>query len=244
MTASVSAKRQLRPRYFSPPGTYRALRAVTAWIMRLLYRWDVRGLENAPASGATIIVVNHLHLLDPFAVAPYFTRQIVTLATDKWKRNLLVRTILRWAGVIFVKRGEVDREALKDCLEVLKAGNVLAIAPEGTRSRRRGLQQGKPGVSYLAMRSNAVIVPVVYWGIERLREWAPWRRPLVHVVIGKPFRLPKTEGKVSTDQLEELTELVMLELGRLLPESYRGIYTERIAQYEAGTYKGPAIIPA
>jgi len=191
-----------------------------------------------------MIIVNHLHLLDPFAVAPNFTRQIVTLVASKWADKWLMRAFLNAIGVIYIRRGEVDREALRAGLEVLKAGRVLAIAPEGTRSRSGRLQEAKSGAAYLALRTNAVIVPVAYWGIERLREWRPWRRPTCHVVIGKPFRLPLPEGKLSSDDLPARTDLLMIQLGRLLPESYRGAYAERIAAYEAGQRSGIDIIPA
>ncbi|MBN1402073.1 MAG: 1-acyl-sn-glycerol-3-phosphate acyltransferase [Anaerolineae bacterium] len=240
----TASKSHFRPRYYTPPFTYRLIRVVTAVLMRLIYRWNVVRLGEVPSVGPAIIVVNHLHLLDPFAVAPHVDRQIITLVAHKWRDSWFMRTFLDAIGVIWVRRGEVDREALRDCLEVLQNGQVLAIAPEGTRSRQGGLQQAKAGTSYLAVRSNAVIVPIVYWGIERLREWRPWRRPLVHVVIGKAFRLPRPEGRQTAEKLAQLTELIMLQMARLLPEPYRGVYAERVAAYEAGDRPAVDIIPA
>lgn len=70
MTAGATTKPRLRPRYYTPELTYRLIRYITAAIMRLLYRWDVQGRENVPASGATMIIVNHLHLLDPLPWPP------------------------------------------------------------------------------------------------------------------------------------------------------------------------------
>ena len=233
MGATASGER-LRARYAVPPWQYRTIRTVTDWIMHLLYRWKVTRLGAVPEEGPVIVVVNHLHLLDPFAVAPRTERQIVTLVAGKWRENWFMRTFLDSIGVIYVRRGEVDRQALRDCEEVLHQGKVLAIAPEGTRSRVGSLQEAKPGTSYLVMRTGAVVVPIVYWGIERLKEWRPWRRPQVNVVVGKPFRLPQPEGRLKSEQLAQLTELLMIQIGRLIPESYRGVYAERIAAYEAG----------
>jgi 1-acyl-sn-glycerol-3-phosphate acyltransferase len=59
--------------------------------------------------------------------------------------------------VIPVRRGEADRQALRGALRVLRAGETVLIAPEGTRSPQ--LQRGKVGLAYLAVRSQAVMVP-------------------------------------------------------------------------------------
>jgi hypothetical protein len=53
-------------------------------------------------------------------------------------------------------------------------------------------------------------------------------RPGVHIVYGEPFYLPRTvDGrKISA---AEATDIIMLEIARLLPESYRGVYAEKLA---------------
>lgn len=206
---------------------------VCARLMRLVYRYELSGLENLPSTGPTVIVVNHLHLLDPIAVTPVIRRKVVALAADKWRRNPKTRWLLRMADAIFIRRGEVDRHALRSCLEVLGQGGVLGVAAEGTRSETGSLQRGKPGVAYLATRTNATIVPMAIWGTERLGDWARLRRPTCRVVIGRPFRLPQSSRRLTTEELQELTDQIMIRLGSLLPERYRGVYAERIAAIEA-----------
>lgn len=233
MTVNASIQRA-RFSYQTSPVVYRILKWIINRLMRIIYRYEVTALSDFPASGPTIIAVNHLHLFDPGAVAPVVPRQIVTLAADKYIKDLLLGTFLRLAGSIFVKRGEVDREALRGCLDVLSKGGVLAIAPEGTRSRTGAMQRAKGGIAYLATRTNATIVPFAIWGIERLSDWKQLRRPTCRVIIGKPFKLPPLPEKASTDQLQEMADLIMLKIGLLLPEKYRGVYAERIAAIEAG----------
>ncbi|NLD42490.1 MAG: 1-acyl-sn-glycerol-3-phosphate acyltransferase [Chloroflexi bacterium] len=232
MSVSAAASRPVA--FSADPRMYRALRWLVTWIMRILYNYRVTGQENVPPAGRLIVAVNHLHLFDPFATAPAVPRQITTLAAEKWQRPGIVGWFLRSAGVIFVRRGEVDRQALRACLSVLEEDKALAIAPEGTRSKTHSLQRAKPGIAYLATRSDAPILPVTVWGVERLRDWKHFRRPTCRVVIGRPFRLPKTDGKASTEDLQRYADLVMLRLGRELPEEYRGVYAERIAALEAG----------
>jgi 1-acyl-sn-glycerol-3-phosphate acyltransferase len=238
MTASVVARRH-RPTYQTSPAVYRVMRRLGIWLMHALYDYRVSGAENFPESGPVIIVVNHLHLLDPGAVMPAVPRKIVTLAADKYMRNPLLGLLLRMAGVVFVRRGEVDREALRGCLAVLQSGGVLAVAPEGTRSHTAAMQRAKPGVAYMATRTDALLVPIAFWGVEKLGEWKRLRRPTCNVVIGQPFRLPRPSGKLTTDALQELADSIMVRIGLLLPQSYRGVYAERIASVEAGQAPPP-----
>ena len=241
MTADASA----HPRANHDRGSfgYRLVRLLGGLLMRLLYRVRVSGQAFFPMHGPFILVVNHLHLLDPFAVAPNVPRQVVAMAAAKWRRYLIPRILLNMAGAIFVKRGAVDRQALRASLNVLKEGHILAIAPEGTRSETGTLQRAKAGVAYLALRANVPIVPMVFWGTEHLRDWKRLHRPTLHVVVGKPFRLVKPAGKMTAETLQELSDAVMIQMGQLLPESYRGVYAEQIAMMEQGRLQLDAVLP-
>ena len=243
MTATLSADKPVKPSYRGNRFGYEIIRGIIVGLMHVLYRYRAYGRENIPEAGPTILVLNHLHFFDPGAVVPVLRQQIVTLAAGKWKRVPIWGTILRIAGTIFVRRGEVDRQALRDCIEVLNQGGVLGVAPEGTRSRQGHLQRAKTGVAYLAMRTDAVLVPVAIRGIERISDWAHLRRPHCDVIVGRPFRLRKPEGKVSSADLQEMADQVMVEIGRLLPTSYRGVYAERIAAVEAGREISSAVMP-
>lgn len=226
--------RSNRTAYYTSRLGYRFLWWVFYMLIRIAYRYRPTTRPDFPKSGPTIVAVNHLHMTDPAAVSPILPRQAVTLAAGKWRRFFLVDAILRVAGVIYVRRDEIDREALRQCQHVLARGGVLAIAPEGTRSRSGAMQRAKSGVAYLALRSNAVIVPIAIAGTERLRDWLRLKRPTLRVVMGEPFRLPQPQGKATATELQRLADLVMIKLGLYLPESYRGYYAEEIAAVESG----------
>ena len=243
MTSVASARQGVRPSYQASPFVYRIMKALITALMHLLYRYRLTRLGEFPTSGPVIIIVNHLHLFDPGAVVPAVRRQIVTLVAGKWREHPIIRRLMKLAGAIFVRRGEVDRTALKACLDVLRNDGVLAIAPEGTRSKTGGLQRAKPGVAYLAARTQATIVPIAFWGTEKFSEWKRLKRPTCRVVVGQPFRLPVFSKKLPTEQLQELTDLMMIRLGAMLPESYRGVYAERIAEAEAGKGSELALLP-
>ena len=243
MTATASTRPSPRPSWEANPVVYGLIKWILGTLMRLFYRYEATGMERFPRSGPVMIVTNHLHLFDPGAVVPVVPRQIVTLAAAKWRKNVLVRALLRSTGVIFVRRGEVDRTALRACLQVLRNGGVLAIAPEGTRSLVGTLQRAKGGAAYLAVRTDVTVVPIAFWGTEQLHEWKCLKRPTCRVIVGQSFRLPKPSRKPSGAELQELADLVMVQIGLLLPARYRGVYAERIAATEAGESTGLSVIP-
>jgi 1-acyl-sn-glycerol-3-phosphate acyltransferase len=234
--------RTTRIPHSSHPLVYRCVRFSVGVIMRILYRFRVVGLENVPAQGTTIFAMNHLHLLDPCAAGAAVTRQVVVMAADKWLTNWFVRLFLKGAGTIYVRRGEADRAALRASLEVLNAGGAMALAPEGTRSRKGMLQRAKPGIAYLATRTSAVIVPVACWGVENLRDWKRLKRPSCTVAIGAPFRL-EYPGKATSEQLQAYADEIMIRVASLLPAQYRGVYAGLVAPSTAdrGAQTAPAM---
>ncbi len=212
-------------RYPPIPWTLKPLRAIIRFLMTTLSRLHVEGIENVPAEGPLIFVSNHLHHLDTPALGITLPRWGTRpLAGEKYERHIF-SPILRAAGAIFIRRGEVDRTALRQAFNVLEDGYCLAVAVEGTRSKTGALAEGKTGAAYLATRSGAPLVPVVVWGTENIiPSWFRLKRADVYVRYGQPFRLP--EGRARTAQLDAYTDEIMTTLASLLPESYRGVYSD------------------
>ncbi len=188
-------------------------RLVTALLMNL----HVEGLENYPEP-PFIMISNHMSYFDVFAEVPYLPRGIVGMAAEKY-RGTWKEPFFRFNALIWVKQFSADRDALKACLKVLEYGGVVAIAPEGTRSKTGKLIQGTGGAAFVATRANVPIVPGAVWGTEKVLKRP---RPRVNIKIGKPFRLP--EGRAKGDQLDQYTERLMCAVAALLPEQYHGHY--------------------
>ncbi len=212
---------------------YAAWRAVLCFLAHFLYKYRLVGSENVPQEGPIILAFNHLHMFDTIVMAPVTKRQVVPFAADKWRDRGIAGWLLKQIGSIFIKRGEVDRQALKDSFKALDSGYPLVIAPEGTRSKTSQMQMARPGIAFIAQRDRVPIVPVAQWGVERIGEWKHLRRPVCHVVVGEPFYLPQLQ-KPSTAQLQALSDLIMLKIALNLPESYRGVYAERTLAIESG----------
>jgi 1-acyl-sn-glycerol-3-phosphate acyltransferase len=134
---------------------------------------------------------------------------------------------MRAVNAIFVNRGEVDRKALREALATLKAGGVLGMAPEGTRSKTGGLQRGRSGAAYLAYHSGVKLLPAVSTGQEHVvSSLLRLRRARVRVTIGPAFEPPPVSGKITTAHLDSFAEEIMHRLAALLPPEYRGVYAD------------------
>lgn len=215
----------------APDGTflYRLMQRLLWALARLLTQLKVSGIESVPLHGPLVIAPNHIHAFDVPLVGMVIPRRAAIFAADKWRGKLGGWVMERITRVIYVARGEADRGALSQALEVLKEGHALAVAPEGTRTRTGGLQQGKHGAVYLASRTGATIVPVAIWGHEKaMAAWRHLRRPEVYVRIGEPIHLPAGAEHARTAELHAYTDELMLALARLLPAGYRGVYRDRV----------------
>ncbi|MBI1880175.1 MAG: 1-acyl-sn-glycerol-3-phosphate acyltransferase, partial [Chloroflexi bacterium] len=116
-------------------------------LMKLLLRLEVTGLENIPATGPAIIIINHIAFLDPLMVCGVSPRLVVPLAKKEAFASFFWRPFLTLYGAIPVQRGQADTRAIKLALQVLKHNGVILMAPEGTRSPTCELQPGKEGAA-------------------------------------------------------------------------------------------------
>lgn len=204
------------------------LRALFRIIFRVLCKVEISGMENVPREGGYIIAYNHVSLFEPPLVLAFWPKPPEAIAgADVFERpgqKILVRSY----RAIPVHRGEYDRKAMDTMMEVINAELPLAIAPEGTRSRKPGLQRGRSGVAYIVDRTGAPVVPVGLSGTtgDVLRRALRLKRPHLVMNIGKPFRVPpiKGRGKERRESRQRNADLVMEHIATLLPEEYRGVY--------------------
>lgn len=203
---------------------YRRIRKLVSWLARLIAHVEIVGAEHIPAAGPYLLVTNHISRLDPPILMLTMPHQIYVLAASEYRRVPILKQLMEASGAIWVRRGELDLAALRAALQVLERGDVLGLAPEGTRSRTRALQRAKPGAAYIALRAGVPILPVALTGTEKMVEdFLHLRRMRIRVVIGKPFHLPNNV-RARGNALEESTELIMRHIADLLPPEYQGVY--------------------
>jgi 1-acyl-sn-glycerol-3-phosphate acyltransferase len=194
---------------------------------RLLVQVDVQGLEHIPPAGPTLLMINHINGIDPVVVMGVVgPRFAVPMSKIENFHIPVVRQLFQWWGVYPVQRGAVDRTALQNTVDLLQAGNLVLISPEGTR--HPALIEGKDGITYVAIKANATVVPI---GIDGTREF--WhnlkrlRQTHITVRIGRAFRF-RTNGRerIPRAEMSQMTQEAMYQLAMLLPENRRGFYSD------------------
>ncbi len=189
-------------------------------------RWTVIGKENVPRRGPLLVVANHLAYADPPLLSACIPRRIVFMAKEELFHgpgSIFIRSF----GAFSVRRG-MGKDALRQATEVLNAGGVLGMFPEGKRSPDHMLGKAELGAAMIALRSDVPILPVGISGTENIRGvGVVLRRPRITVTIGEPFHLEVAGGHRPTkERLTEATTQLMAHLAKTLPPSYRGIYAE------------------
>lgn len=217
----------------------RLVRRVILGLFFLLTRIRLRHIERVPQEGGVLVVANHLHNADPILLNAAYPRPIHFMAKKEAFDVPVLPWILRWVGAFPVDRGKSDRAAIKRALAALNHGIAVAMFPEGTRSRVFALQKAHPGAGMLALHADVVVQPVAITGTERLPLNGSKGKAIgdlerdpghsgVQILFGEPFRIPREiDGRRLT--AEEATEILMLEIARMLPAAYRGVYAGPLA---------------
>jgi 1-acyl-sn-glycerol-3-phosphate acyltransferase len=197
----------------------------------------IHGLKNVPSRGGAVVICNHLDWFDPILLLAASPRPIMFMAKSEFLKLPVLRWIALQAGAFPVKRGRPDLNALRHAKRLLDDGMLVGMFPEGTRSKTGALQTPFGGASMVAMRSSAPIIPCILVGSEDLplsgsRHVERKRRhyPRVSAVFGEPFMLDALRSDGTKYSLDELTDAMMIEIARMLPEHYRGVYSERSSE--------------
>ncbi len=229
MTASESVQA-----YIAHQGRYTWRRQLMRGLVRtigfrLLAKVSVSGVENIPATGPTILMMNHIGTIDPVVCMGVVQNRFVIPMTKIENAEHPLFGLLVWAwGAYTVDRGEIDRKALENSIELLKSGQMILIAPEGTR-HPEGLAPAKDGMTYIATKADAIILPTTLSGSQHTSSyWKKLRRVPVHVNFGRPFRF-RTNGRkrIPRDELAQMTRESMYQLALAQQDtSLRGVFSD------------------
>ncbi len=213
---------------------YPAAHALLSTSTRTVFPTSVTGLDNVPVEGPAILAPNHISFLDSVLLIARLPRRAVfvgkTEYLDSWKTRFLFPAI----GMIPIDRGNARASltALDRAAEVLEAGLLFVIFPEGTRSRSGLLHKGRTGVARLALSTGSPIIPVGIVGTDLAQPPGaalprPFRRCEVH--FGSPLAMGHYQGRRGADVYRSLTDELMFEIGQLSGQRYVDRYAERPA---------------
>lgn len=197
------------------------------FLFKILLKPEVVGLENVPLEGPLILMITHTNFLDPLLAGALMPREVVMMSKVENFWHPIMGILVRLYGAFPVHRGEVDRRAIHRSLEVLENSEVLLMAPEGTRSGHGRLQKGHDGMTFIALRADAPILPMAIIGGECFWANLPkLRRTSVKIVIGQVFRFSPGRKQVRRATMRKMTQEAMYQLASLLPPERRGVYSD------------------
>ena len=199
-------------------------------ILKLVFRPQVSGSENVPATGPAILASNHLSYADWLFMPLTLPRRVTFVAKAEYfegrgLKGWAQRTFFGGTGQVPIDRsgGRASEGALKTGLRILGNGDLFGIFPEGTRSHDGRLYRGRTGLARLALEAKVPVIPVA---VLRTDEIAPPGKifgKLVRPVVrfGKPLDFSRYEGMEGDRYiLRAITDEIMYEIMRLSGQEY------------------------
>ena len=204
---------------------YRFGHFLARFCFRTFGHLDIVGSECVPRFGPLIVVSNHLSLNDPPLLVAAIPRPLFFVGKKELFNNPISRFLFHTFNVSPLNRSSAGIDAVRVLMQNLERDRSVVIFPEGTRSPDGTLQRGMLGVVYLALKSQAPILPV---GVRGTNTFPLWRIPFpfkrMKASIGQPFTLPVIEGNPSRAVMNSLLDIVMRRIADQLPPDLGGAY--------------------
>jgi 1-acyl-sn-glycerol-3-phosphate acyltransferase len=207
--------------------------------LKLVWRPHVEGAENVPEHGGAILASNHLSFCDSLFMPVMVHRRVTFLAkAEYFTTGGLKGRLSRWffsaIGQVPIDRDDADasRGALTTGVRLLRAGHLLGIYPEGTRSPDGRLYKGKTGVARMALEAGVPVIPVAMIDTEKTMPTGskiPHLRPRPGIRFGKPLDFSRYEGLAGDRFVERsMTDEIMYELMQLSGQEYVDTYAAKV----------------
>lgn len=195
---------------------YPVIRGLLRPLFRLLFRFDAPLFRF---EGPAVVVANHFSLIDPVPLGLALEPSLDFMAKAEIFRVPVLGAFFRSCGVFPVRRGGGGRPAIETAIQRAKSGRVIAMFPEGTRSRDGHLQAPKPGAALIALGAGVPIVPVAISGTYEVLprgKWFPRFFRRIKVRVGAPIDV--APYREMPDGAARLTERFMEEISARLSD--------------------------
>ncbi len=202
---------------------------------RAFGRLEIAGAECVPRYGPLIVICNHISSNDPPLLVAAISRPLFFIGKQELFRNPISRFCMQAFNVSPFNRSGAGIDAVRVLMQNLERDRAVVVFPEGHRSPDSTLQKGMPGVVYLALKSQAPILPVAVTGTQKFPLWRipfPFRQ--MTASIGPPFTLPVIDGKPSKAVMSSMLDMVMGRIANQLPPELRGVYGTKTKEEPAG----------
>lgn len=198
---------------------YRSVRRIIMTVLYPYFRVRRRGREHLDIVGPVIVAPVHRSNLDTPLLSGMSHRRLRALSKESLFSNRYFGAFLAALGAFPVRRGAADREAMREAVRMLEAGEQVVVFPEGARQTGTRVETVFDGVSYLASRTGAVIVPVGIAGTEAaMSTGTRLPRPArVAMVAGPPIHPP--QGRMSRPAMSRFSATVQERLQAVFDEA-------------------------
>lgn len=186
---------------------YNVFRPLAKGFISLRFCVTSFGEENIPEKGAFILAANHISALDPVMIISHCPRTLHFMAKDELFKNPVFASFLKKMNVFPVKRQTSDKRALEFAKRIISSGWVLGIFPEGSRIKDASPKRAKNGVSYLAAKTKADVLPVSIYKAAGERKL----RPHITIRFGKIIKNSELgfSEEYSQQKIRESSEKIM-----------------------------------
>jgi len=184
-------------------------------ITKILFRIKISGKENIPKTGGFILAPNHQSYLDPPVVGSWAPRAVYFMTKAELFENAILGWYLFNTNARPVKRGAMDRQAIKTILDIIDKGHGVTIFPEGTRSVSGEFLEPKAGIGMIATKAQCMIIPTYVNGFNRLSDCF-WGKGKLTITYGKAIPaewvMAQEKGKIGYNAI---AQRVMAEIQKI-----------------------------
>jgi 1-acyl-sn-glycerol-3-phosphate acyltransferase len=187
---------------------FRVLWYLGRGLARVYWRLEIVGGERFPISGAFVLAPSHRSNLDFLLAGLSTERGVRYMAKSSIFKGGRIDRFLYSMGAFPVVRGTADRDAMRRCEELLAAGEVVVLFPEGRRKEGPVIEDLFDGPAFVACRQRVPIIPIGIGGADRampIGSKMVWPRKIV-ITVGEPIYpdVPLT-GRVPRHVVSALT---------------------------------------
>ncbi len=183
--------------------------------MKIFCHLQIIGKEKLADSQNCIIASNHISAFDPPFLGAIFPQEVFFLAKAELFKNKFFGKILEALNSIPIKRGRIDRTALKRVHQVLANKRSIIIFPEGTRKATKV----KSGVGKFALEMKVDILPILIENSDKFWQCF-FRKKRLIITIGDKIRKEEfSEWQPTKENYRKLADHVFQKIKSLHHES-------------------------
>lgn len=170
--------------------------------LKIVYKAEIKGLENIPKDENVLFCGNHRNYVDPPLILSTAKKDMRFIAKIELRENPWFKLLGIIFDAIYVKRDSKDIGSLKETLKALNNGDSVALFPEGTRNASEKGEKAKDGAAFFAVKSGVKVIPC---GIKGgMKKWDK-----VTITYGKPLDFSEYTNSKDKEALEIVTGKIM-----------------------------------